>query len=411
MKIAYVLGTFPAISETFILREILALRERGIEVTIFALGRETGSAKVHQAAAPLLPDVLRRPSLLAGETLGCQFHFFSKAPLTYLGLVFGAACGWGLRPGCVLRVWRNLMIAAVFACEAQRRHITRVHAHFAFMPAAVAELMAYLLGGSFSVSVHAQDIYTQTDQALTARLAEATFVAVCTEVGRDHLRQHCPELFPDKILLVRHGLTPRDFVPGKAQGSMILGVGRLEPKKGFACLLDACLLLAERGIAFTCQIAGDGPQRAALQACISEHPRLRDRVRLTGVLTQEELQKLYASASVFVLPSAVTPDGDRDGLPNAVLEAMAMELPVISTWASASTEVIRNGMTGFLVAPGDTAALADRIQELLGDASLRERLGQAGRDLVCAEFDIARNIEPLRQRFTAGTQTSGLVEP
>lgn len=402
MKLAYILGTFPSLSETFILREMTALRERGVEIEIFALNRRARPAKVHGAAQALLPNVHWRPALLSPAVLAAVSHYLCRTPRAFLRLLANASPGPGTGSWPRLKRWRNLAIAATFAREAERHGIAHVHAHFAFMPADVARLMAGLLGRPFSVSAHAQDIYTQNGPALSARLSQAAFVAVCTNAGRDHLLQHCPGLAPERVILVRHGLALAGFVPGKpAIAPTIVAVGRLEPKKGFPDLLKACSLLAEREVEFACRIVGDGPQRALLAATVTNDVGLRDRVQLCGPMTEEEMPAQYATAAVFVLPSIVTADGDRDGLPNVLLEAMAMGLPVVTTLASASVEVVRDGETGFLVAPGDCEALAGRLQELLAGPALRQRLGRAARECIARDFDRARTIAPLIARFAA----------
>jgi glycosyltransferase involved in cell wall biosynthesis len=191
---------------------------------------------------------------------------------------------------------------------------------------------------------------------------------------------------------------------------MVLAVGRLEEKKGFRYLVEACGLLTKRGTTVHCSIVGNGPEASALRNTISSHA-LEDVVTLVGQLTQDEIMELYRKASVFVLPSVVASSGDRDGLANVIIEAMAMEIPVISTTASAASEAIDDGANGFVIPPGDSAALADRIDELLRDEALREKMGTKGREQVIDRFDISANAAVLAELFQAVAEGPGHTTP
>ena len=378
MRIAYLLGTYPSLSETFIAREIRALQPRGIDVRIFALHRPP-AGKVHGAAL--------------GRT----------APFTYGSLLAGALAGWQqwsrlpARPGAL----RDRLLAAGFAPHARAFGVEHIHAHFAFGPADVARVLADLLQVPFSVSVHARDIYTQSGAALTACLRDAAFVACCTRHGLEHVRSLCPTLPADQFCLARHGLfMPECTPPRGVSPSLLLAVGRLEPKKGFHCLIAACRILAARGLAVPCRIAGAGSLERDLARAIRD-AGLSDTVRLIGAQTQAELADLYGLARVFVVPSMVAPDGDQDGLPNVLLEAMARQVPVIATRVGGIPEAVVDGDNGLLVDPDDPARLAEGIARLWGDEGLRQRLGARGRARIVEEFDINNTIGPLLERFAA----------
>ena len=184
---------------------------------------------------------------------------------------------------------------------------------------------------------------------------------------------------------------------------MILAAGRLEEKKGLRYLVEACGMLRERGVDIRCSIAGDGPARGELCSAISLN-HLQDVVTLTGELTQDEMMDLYGRTSVFVLPSIVGASGDRDGLANVILEAMAMKIPVISTTASAASEAIGDGVSGFIIPSGDSGALADRLEELSRDSELRARMGEEGRSIVIERFDITVNVARLAALFEASIE-------
>ena len=175
---------------------------------------------------------------------------------------------------------------------------------------------------------------------------------------------------------------------------MILGVGQLVERKGYGVLVDSCAILQERGVDFECRIVGEGSQRPLLEEKICR-AGLEGRVILAGSLPQEEVIRLYEQATVFTLPVVVAKDGDRDGIPNVLLEAMAMETPVVSTAHMAITEVIKDGVNGLLVPPEDPLALAGALQRLIEDAALRERLAQAARRTVQEQFDPEKNTRKL----------------
>jgi glycosyltransferase involved in cell wall biosynthesis len=179
---------------------------------------------------------------------------------------------------------------------------------------------------------------------------------------------------------------------------MILGVGRLQPKKGFTTLIEACRLLRERGVPFRCVIAGEGPERVRLEESIALHS-LQDAIVLTGEQTREQVASLLGTARVFALPCIVTPDGDSDSLPNAILEALAAGVPVVTTPVAGIPEAIEEGRTGLLAQPGDAAGLAARIEELLKNEALCRTIAASGRGAIAARFDIRQNMAPLVALF------------
>ena len=405
MRIAYVLGTFPSISETFILREILALRESGVDIEIFSLHRPDAGT-THEDARPLVDDVCYRPSVFSMASMSSQIYFLLRHPWRYFKCAAAVKLMYLARPVLLLKAMRDFFAAAFFAREAARRGVDHVHAHFAFIPADVAMVMAGLIGRQFSISAHAWDIYTQGRSVLLGKVRRASFVATCTQHGEAHLRKLFPELPADRIVTVRHGILPEKFRPRDSTTPMVLAVGRLEEKKGFRYLVEACGLLTKRGTTVHCSIVGNGPEASALRNTISSHA-LEDVVTLVGQLTQDEIMALYGKASVFVLPSVVASSGDRDGLANVIIEAMAMEIPVISTTASAASEAIDDGVNGFVIPPGDSAALADRIGELLHDEELRNKMGERGRERAMDRFDISRNVAELAALFQLNVRKSG----
>jgi glycosyltransferase involved in cell wall biosynthesis len=234
---------------------------------------------------------------------------------------------------------------------------------------------------------------------LPQKVAAARFVNVCTEHAASQLRALCPQ-HADKIHTIYHGLDPDALPSGERHPTdppTILAVGRLVPKKGFEHLIEACRRVIRSGVAFRCVIAGGGPLRHRL-GTLAQKGGLTQ-LTITGALSPQEVESLYASASVFVCPSVVARDGDRDGLPNVLLEAMAWRLPVVGSDVGGIPEAVAHEVTGLIVPPSDPGALAKAIKRLLADGSLASTLGDNGRRLVIERFNIRSNIEPLLRLF------------
>jgi len=296
-------------------------------------------------------------------------------------------------------------LAVDFTAEARRQRVAHIHAHFAFMPVDVGLIMARLLDTPFSFSAHARDLYVQDPVVLAQKVRSAAFVVTCTEHGARHLKKLVPELPENRIVMVHHGVDPRCFVPSTPTRRLVLAVGRLEEKKGFVHLLRVCGMMAMKGTDFSCTIAGSGPMEYEL-----EEELLRcnasGSILLQGEITQEELLEFLGEAQMLVVPSVLAEDGDRDGIPNVLLEAMAMGLPVIATTTGAIREAVTDGENGLLVAPGDPEALVQAIELLLGDKALRQRLGTAGRARVIKQFDISKNTARLAALFEQSFEQS-----
>jgi glycosyltransferase involved in cell wall biosynthesis len=398
-RIAYVLGTFPSLTETFILREILELQRQGVELMLFSLRHPAGGPQPADTVA-LTPSVCYRPSLLSLRVMAAQGYFLCRHPLRLFRALGLAATASGGGPIDRLKCLRNLPVAAFFARRAAGWGATHVHAHFAFMPTDVARMMAELMGTRFSFSAHAADIYLQPAAVLARKVKAAQFVTVCTRYGVGELAGKIGPVLAAKVQLLYHGLpkAPFEREAGQTAPLLVLAVGRLQPKKGFGVLIAACGLLRDRGVAFRCLIAGEGPERRPLQDAIARLG-LSDLVTLRGECSQEEVSVLLGKATVFALPCVIAPDGDRDSLPNVILEALTAGVPVVTTPVAGIPEVIEPGRTGLLAPPGEARALAAAIEELLKNEPLCRTIRVLGKAVVAERFDIARNVAPLAERF------------
>jgi glycosyltransferase involved in cell wall biosynthesis len=291
----------------------------------------------------------------------------------------------------------------VWAAELLRGEgISQIHAHFANRATVVAMVASRLLGVPYSLTAHAYDIYV-SPVMLPEKMAGAQFVATCTDYNRVHLERIDGGRFSGMIHLIYHGLDLSKFEPDRRLPSdgrrpLLLSVGQLKEKKGFPYLLRACRMLRDQGYDFACEIIGEGPQRRELEAMVTDLG-LDDTVVLRGAVSHQEVLERYARAALFALACVPAEDGDRDGIPNVLLEAMAMRVPVVSSRFSGIPEAVEDGCTGLLVPPRDTEALAGALIRLLDDRDLRERMGRAGRERVEEHFDIRDNIGRLVDLF------------
>lgn len=373
------------------MREVLAARDRGVDPVILTL-RASKEPAVHGDARSLLPRLRRSPYLSVGVLIS-NLKMFARSPARYLGCCWRVFRMKAADPAVLLKTLAIVPKSIGWAERLPREGVDHVHAQWATYPATCAWIIHELTGLPFSVSVHATDIrHRPVGQA--AKFERAAFVATCSEYNVAYLRQTYPDISTDRWHRIYHGID-RDRLPFRREGRrerVILAVGRFDPTKGFTDLIEACYLLANRGHRFECRLAGWGEEENAYRRLIEDRS-LGDRVRLIGPLTQEELAEHYAAATVLVQPSVPDPGGRGDVLPNVILEALACGLPVVTTPVAAIPEVVRDGETGVLVAPGDATALADSVERLLEDAALRDRLAHKGRGEIEARFDVSKNVE------------------
>jgi colanic acid/amylovoran biosynthesis glycosyltransferase len=398
-KIAYTMSRFPKLSETFVLYEILELERQGIQVEVFPLIREQEQV-VHAEAKPIVERAhYSKPG--DKKVLAAHQYWLRKAPSTYAQLWSEVIRGNIQSPKFLSRALVVMLQGAWFARRMQELGIEHVHAHFATHPALAAYVVHRLSGIPYSFTVHADDIYT--DQAmLETKIREASFVVAISDYNRRFLRQlYGPGVEP-KILVNHCGVDvsvfePRpDFAP-PALFTMTC-VARLEEKKGHTYLIEACALLRDRGIPFRCQLIGEGELHEEIKAQIVQLG-LQQHVLLLGRQPRTKVKELLNASDVMVLPSVTTPEGRQEGIPVALMEAMATELPVISTRISGIPELIDHGENGLLVPERNAKALANAIMFLQSSPSIGQKLGAAGRNKVLKEFHLQRNTETLAHLF------------
>lgn len=396
-KIAYITSRFPVLTETFIIREIEELRRKGVVVEVFSLKGRPSKGTLHGNAKTLI------------ETTHYYHYFFSLKiwrAVFYYFFTESAAC-WGIlakivkthisNPVLLLKTIAILPKSFAIAKTLKETGIIRVHAHWATIPTTAAWTIAKLNGITYTFTAHAWDIY-QEDTMLLDKMRDAGKAITISDYNKKYLAEKFPEIDQDKIEVVHCGLDLKQFTPGKSEKRgifKILSIGRLTEKKGFDVLLKACRILKDSGIQFLCQIVyvnGDF-ENEVFQ--LYDSLKLKDCVQFIPALPQNEIIRCYAGADCFALPCVIAGSKDRDGIPVVILEAMAMQLPVVSTPVSGIPEVIENGETGLLVEPGNAGELAQAIQRLHSDPGLRSRLGTTGRNFVTKQFDISSTVDQL----------------
>ncbi len=379
---------------------MLALPQHGFDIVPLSLQRPDESV-THAEAADLAQRTLYAPPSFSLRLALAQLIAAIRHPVGYLSALRIVISRSLRSPAEVRQLASSLLIAGYFAVKIGRS-VRHVHGHFATKPATVSWLLAEILSVGYSLSCHARDIFAGQALALSTKIAEAEFVTVCTDYARQRLLREHRLVAEGKLYLIYHGLDVRRFVPSsspQAKPRIILSVGRLVEKKGFPFLLRAASLLQSRGAEFRLLIVGDGPEREDLLR-LSVGLGLQDSVEFLGTLAQREVLELYNQASVFALASVVATDGDRDGLPNVLLEALAVGIPTVASNLSAIPELIEPHKTGLLATPGDARDLADKLEMALYDEEFRDRVSLLGREEVCRYFDVNRNVAALAELFS-----------
>ena len=396
-RVSYVIGTYPALTTTFIDREINALIDLGIDVRIVSMRRPRTEPSDAQRPLAQRTEYVLPPSPL--RLAASQLRWLARRPFTYLH-----ALAYLLtrrhEHGSRLRTAAHFVMGAEVASRLRHRANGHLHAHFADRAATVAYVAGRLLGTGYSLTAHANDIYLNPN-LLPMKIGNSRFTATCTEYNLAHLRTVLAPSAARRVQRIYHGLELGSYAQlngGRSETPTIVSVGQLKEKKGLRYLVEAVALLRQRGLDVACRIIGEGPLRADLAALIEQH-RLQDRIMLLGALPHDEVIGHYATANIFALPCVVAEDGDRDGIPNAILEGMASGLSVVSTPISGIPEVIQHETTGLLVPPADSTALADAIERLVRDEELGRALGRGGRAFVIDAFDVHRNAERLLDAF------------
>lgn len=393
-KIAYILKMYPRFSETFIVNEVLELERQGVDVRIYSL-RKPDDGRFHASLARVKAGVVyvpQYPQMEPERVQRAHRQVYEAAPEAYQAL----------RAEVEARqdefLLKRFVQSGVIAAHLLQHPVDAMHAHFASSATRVANYVHRLIGLPYSFTAHAKDIFHEqvNPESLRAKMRDARFVVTVSDFNRAYL-QDLLDGAPADVRRLYNGIDLDAFAPAlraAREPNLILSVGRLVEKKGFEDLIRACALLRHSGVDVRCEIIGSGERREALQALIQSLD-LGQVVRLIGPKPQDEVMDAYRRAAVFALPCIVAQDGNRDGLPTVLLEAMASGLPVVSTDLVGVPEIIDHKVNGLLVEPGNPAALAAHLALLLRDADLRSSLSEAGRRKVAECFDVRHNVAQL----------------
>jgi glycosyltransferase involved in cell wall biosynthesis len=400
---AIILKGYPRLSETFIAEELSALEQNGLEFLIVSLRHPTDSA-VHPVHGDITAPVLYLPEYLIQEP-GRVFAAWRK--VRGLGAYKSALSAFlkdlarNPTPNRVRRFGQALVMAAEMP-----ETIQHLHAHFLHTPASVTRYAAMILGLKWSVSAHAVDIYTTPKWEIREKLADLDWLLTCTDANRRYLS--ALGVAAHKISLAYHGTDVQRFAAARVQPSLrdgsnandpvrILSVGRLVAKKGYPDLLRALANLPD-GLNWHFTHVGGGADLSALKR-LAKRSGLEERVTWRGALPQDQVIEAYGAADIFALTSRIADGGDRDGLPNVLVEAGASGLPVIATKISAIPELITDGLSGVLAEAGDADDIAGAMESLIRSPELRRKLGAAGAARVAEDFEFGNCIENVLPHF------------
>lgn len=414
-SVAFILKGYPRLSETFIAQEILALERLGLAIRIVSLRHPTDPVQ-HPIHREIRAPVAYLPEYLKDEPWRCLKGWWRARRLPGYARARAAFLADLRRDPTAHRI-RRFGQALVLAAELPAE-VRRLHAHFLHTPAAVARYAALMTGLAWSCSAHAKDIWTSEPWEMRLKLGELDWLVTCTAAGRDRLLALAPD--PARVALVYHGLDFERFPPPPRQARAprsgraatdaveLVSVGRAVPKKGYRLLLAALAALPP-DLHWRLTHIGGGPLGAVLKA---EAARLglADRIDWRGPQPQDRVLDALRRADLFVLASQVAEDGDRDGIPNVLMEAMSQGVPVLASALPATGELVTDRADGRLVPPGDAAALGRALAELIADPAERARLGAAGYERVHRRFDMAAGIAELAERFGLAPAETPLEE-
>lgn len=398
-RVAYIMSRFPKLTETFVFLEILALEREGFCVEIFPLRRERATI-MHPEVQNLVARAHFMP-LLNLPILRANLRAFGQQPRAYLGALRTLVRA-NLGSARYLAGGLAAFPKAVYVGEQMvAAGVSHVHAHFASHPAAVAFVIHRLTGLPYSFTAHGSDLH-RDQHMLCEKVAEAAFIVPISDYNRQVILEHCGPQSNGRVHVIHCGVDTTQIAPRRSyelDGPLhLLCIGTLHAVKGQTYLIEALAALRRQGIDAVVDLVGDGPDRAALQQQ-AEEAGVGPLVHFHGAQTREQVMDHLRRADVAVAPSVPTADGRREGIPVALMEAMAAGLPVVASRLSGIPELVTDGETGLLALPGDAAALAAAIRRLHDDPALRRRLGRAARAAVERDFDLQGNVALLARRF------------
>ncbi len=388
VRVAYINERFPNLSETFVSQEMSGLARLGADVCSISLNRPAAAPR-HSVAAQWARKTwyaadhpTRNASLLTGAIV--------RHPVRYLQWFRYASRHGGKQA---------LFFSPSLASRVASQGVEHLHTHFAFDAALAAHYVSAITGIPFSFTVHAADLFVQ-DSILVRIAASADFIVTVSRFNQRFIYDNIP-VGDTPVYVVHCGVDVEKFHPVERSASdvpTILCVARFVPKKGIDVLIRACAVLRELGVAFRCRLIGNGTAYESIVSLASQL-QLADCVEFVGERSQERVLEQLHAADLFALPCMIDSNGDRDGIPVSLMEAMATGLPVVSTPISGILELIDDGSSGFLVAPESVDALAAALRQLIEQPQLRQRLGAGARQKIVSEFNSIKSARQMLDLF------------
>jgi glycosyltransferase involved in cell wall biosynthesis len=409
--LGYILKGYPRISETFISNEILLLERLGFQMRLFPMRhpREDfchDSVKQIRAQVDYLPTelLLDFPRLLLPNI----FMAVKQAKRYRQGL----ALAWQRYKRTAKLATLKHLLQAGYLCNShllQEKSLTHLHGHFAHSPTSVTMFAALLSGRTFSFTAHAKDIYTSNKAQLREKIRLARFVITCTDYNRRYL-EDIAEGLDTPIHCIYHGIDLKLFSPQNDHGSCsppykILTVARMTEKKGLPTLYRALAILKAQKVSFRHTLIGDGDDKEKILQLIRDLD-LSKECRCLGTRTHKEVLKQFEESDLFVLACEIAENGDRDGIPNVLVESLAMGVPSLSTTVSAIPEILLNGSSGITIPPSDPETMARQILHSLTDSNLRKTLMEGGRKHTRNHFDNRSLVAKLGNIFHEQLQSN-----
>lgn len=399
MKIAYMMSRFPKITETFVLYEMVAVMKRGVPVEIYPLMREHTTV-MHPEAVPLVERANFTPHISPAIILSNLKAMVTK-PRTYFGTLFKSLKATLGSRRFFVGILAFYPKSVYLAEEMQKAGITHIHAHFASFPAASAYIIHQFTGIPYSFTAHGSDLH-RDKHMLCKKIADSKFVAAISSYNRDEMLKHCKTINPDKVHVIHCGVDIEAFKANKDKLAdkplTLVCTGTLHEVKGQIYLIEACGKLKQKGIAFECHFVGDGPDEEMLRQKVAEL-NIADDVIFHGRVPRSKVIEALSNADVVVTPSVPTTDGRREGIPVALMEAMAFGIPVVASDLSGIPELVDRDESGILVPPGDVNGIASALEKLANDPQLRAELGAKGRERIVNDFNLDENARILSELF------------
>lgn len=408
-KVAYLTHTYPVYSTTFSVAEVTELRERGVHLTVFSLRRPQEALVTEALQKEFARTSFVRPVSIL-RLLGAHLSVAIRQPVVYARTALQCVRANAVNVQQTLKGILHFLEAVDLGERLVQQQYACMHVQFADTAATYAAVINRLHKLPFSVAVHAHDLFEHrfTNRLIAFRIRDAAWIRVISRFNRDYLQEKTG-MGHERIEIVRCGIDISTFRRLGSRESvsrpLILSVGRLVPYKGHDVLIRACRQLKDWGLDPVCEIVGEGTEREELSDLIEELD-LKGNVNLVGVLPHDEIRRLLEAATLFVLACRRADDGAMDGIPVALMEAMAMELPVVTTAISGIPELVEHNHTGLIAATDDPADFARQIREVIADTKLAERLGRTAREKVEAEFNQRTIGSVLADRICLSTPSS-----